>query len=54
MVTNASTPGKYKPKKNTSGVATNAQAAPDVQGMDNKADEEGSEKAAETGVKTSK
>lgn len=52
MVTNAKIPGKYKPKKNTSGVATPPPAPADQQKTGNKGDNAGGEKGTETGEKT--
>lgn len=54
MVTNASVPGKYKPKKGNTPVATHSTPASDVSAAGNKNDEEGGEKAAGSGVKTTK
>ena len=51
MVTNAKTPGKYKPRKNTSGVATSSPASAETQETGNKGDGESGEKAKGTGEK---
>ena len=54
MVTNAKIPGKYKPKKNTSDVATPPPAPADQQETGNKGDNAGGENATETDEKKPK
>jgi len=54
MVTNASVPGKYKPKKGNTPVATPTTPASDVSAAGNKGDAGGGENATETDEKKPK